>query len=336
MSLFASDLPDDTVGDAQVPGSGRTPPHARTPRTGAPPRLDDWGEPAPRGGSRRWLLVAALVPWVVVVAIVLGGGRSDDEADAPAPATVPTPAPTATTSPVPAATAPAAPADGATPTDVVALSTSRAPDRRGEAEGLALVVARSWLSTRPAGPPIEGLDPAPGAADRYVEHLAVEGVDHPARGALVVTVRAIVLPVEGDTYGTARSLRVAVPVRLDADGVRIGGQPWRLASPTPAIDLPERAPVDDTDLMLAAVDAVRAVGYREVSLTSLSRTSGWAWVAEVEARAPDEDTVRTHELWLRTDVGRLVVAGAIPGRPATPPSAEPSSTPGATEPEGTP
>ena len=95
MNLFASDLPDDDVGDSQVPGSGRLPPHARTPRTdGRPPSLDDWGAPSPPERPRRWLLVAALVPWVVVVAVLLSGSREGVDPVTSPP--TPTPASTGT------------------------------------------------------------------------------------------------------------------------------------------------------------------------------------------------------------------------------------------------
>lgn len=332
MSLFASDLPDDRVGGPEVPGPGRTPPPVRAPRT-ARVDLDDWGEAARGGGPRRWLLLAAVVPWLVVGAIIMTGERGDPSggaaADAP-PAVAPT-GTTGTTAPDPIATpttdptvpveATGAPTTGDPGGSLRVLASPTGPGMRGQAEGLALVVARSWLSTRPAGVPVEGLTPAPGADQRYVEHLAVEAVDHPARGALVVTVRAIVLPVEGDVYGAARHLRLAVPVVLDIDHPRLGGAPWLLPSSPVALDPPERAPVDDPDLMLAAVEAVGAVGYRDVELLELSRTDGWAWVAELQARAPEEDAVRRHEVWLRSDVGRLVVAGAAAPIAAPPPTA---------------
>lgn len=343
MSLFASDLPDDAVGDGSVPGSEWTPPPARAPRTGRFD-LDEWDEePGPTGGRRRWLLVAAVVPWVVVVAIMLTGGRGTSSPDGPpargaaATPTVPAepPEPASVTSPTPEGAS--AGSGAATDTGIVtAVGSPPGPHRVGDVEALALLTARSWLSTRPTGVAIDGLTPAPGSADRYVEHLAVESVDHPARGAMVVTVQAIVLPVDGDAYGPARAARVAVPVVVDSGQVRLGGSPWPLPATEVSLDPPERAPVDDPDLMLAAVDAIGAVGYRDLELVTLSRTSGWAWVAEVTAAAPGEEAVRPHELWLRSDVGRLVVAGVAAPDPARPPTggsatADPSPQP-STEP----
>lgn len=331
MDLFASDGPDDTVGAGPVAGPEWTPPPARAPHTGRFD-LDDWDEdPAPPSRNRRWLLGAAVVPWVVVVAI-MATGRQDARAPDPDAPTVVAPDPqdpTATAADSPTSAVPAPGPSSAVPHTVTAVGSTAGPEGQGAAEGLALVAARSWLSSRPAGAPVDGLVPAPGAADRYVEHLAVESVDHPARGALVVTVRAIVLPVEGDAYGAARTVRLAVPVVLDTGTPRLGGAPWWLPATDPVLDPPETAPVDDPDLMLAAVDAVHAVGYRDVELTGLSRTAGWAWVAEVRAVGPGEDASRDHALWLRSDVGRLVVAGTRAPTPATrPPSAdEPSPQP---------
>lgn len=341
MNLFGDDLPDP-VGDHQVPGSESPPPRTRTPRTRDHVDLDDWEVPAPRPGSRRWLLAAAVVPWVVVVAVMLSGPSPADPAEAPADPVghVPTPSaapPTGAEASSPPVEPPSDPTTGdAVGGSIVALGGASGPSRRGEAEGLAVVVTRAWLSARPGGPEIPGLDPAPGAADRYVEHLAVESVDHPARGAAVVTVRAVVLPVTGDSYGAPRQLRVAVPVVLDADAPRLAGAPWLLEVPALELAEPARAPVDDVDLQVAAAEAVTLAGYREVELISLDRTDGWAAIAVVSARAPGEDVVREHEVWLRSDVGRLVVAGTTaPPAGVAPPTAG-STEPGPEQPDTTP
>lgn len=345
MDLFASDDPDGDVGDPQVPGPGPTPPRVRAPRTSDGLGLDDWDVPVPGSGSgsRRWLLVAAALPWVVVVAVLVTGERvaapaavsSGDATSAATGAPSPVTAPVGTTSPAETAAPPApdATSDHLAP---VALDGTTGPTALGAARGLALVVARSWLSTRPAGPAVDGLTPAAGADIHYVEHLVVESIDHPAPGALVVALRAVVLPVEGDRYGTAEQLLLAVPIELGADGARPAGTPWRLPLDTPALNEPATSPIDDPDLQLAAVDAVVAAGYRDVDLSALSRTSGWAWVADVTARAPGEDDRGAHRIWLRSDVGRLVVAGTSAPPRAAPPTAtapSPSASPRPTDQE---
>lgn len=339
MDLFADDLPDTRIGDRSVAEPGQSPPPARAPRTGDRLDLGQWDAPeSATDGSRRWLLVAAVVPWLVLIAILATTPRS------PSPAPAPPTEPGATTMPASEAQGPsstptadvpapdAAPSAGSpSPDDSVSRPSARlvggtTPDTRGQAIGMAAMVARSWLSTRPDGIAVEGLDPSPGAEERYVEHLVVESVDHPARGALVVTVRALVLPVEGDAYGPAEQVRVAVPISLDADHARLAGTPWPLAVEDPLVEPPTTAPVDDPDLQMAATEAVMAAGYRDVSLVTLERTSGWAWVANVEARAPGQDEVVAHAVWLRSDVGRLVVAGAPAPAPADPPAAVPSTS----------
>lgn len=339
MDLFADDLPDTRVGDRSVAEPGRTPPPARAPHTADRLDLGQWDVPEPAGHtSRRWLLVAAVAPWVVFAAILATTSRSPSPGQAapvgPEPTSMPAsdeaqPSPTASIEDP--GGAPTPPADNqspdASPRQPARLVGGTTPDTRGQAVGLAAIVARSWLSTRPDGVPIEGIEPSPGADARYVEHLVVESVDHPARGALVATVRALVLPVEGDAYGPAEQWRVAVPISLDADHARPAGTPWTLAVDDAVVEPPTTAPVDDPDLQMAATEAAMAAGYRDVSLVALERTSGWAWVAQVEARAPGQDEVATHAIWLRADVGRLVVAGAPAPAPATPPDATPDSSP---------
>ena len=340
MDLFASDLPGaPAAGDRTATGSGPPPPRDRTPSADDRIDLDAWtGAPDAGRSPRRWLLVAAVAPWIVLVAILATGREApSDESRENAPvapsaaapsSTATAGTPTPSTAPTPAHGADAAP----TPPGLVALGTPTGPSSRGEAVGTAVVAARTWLGSRPPGPALEGLTAEPGAEDRYVEHLVVESVDHPARGAAVVTLRAIVLPVEGDAYGDAQQVRLAVPVSLDADGAALAGTPWRLPAARAALDAPSTTPVEDPDLLLAATDAVQLAGYRDVELAELQRTDGWAWVAHVDAVAPGDDEVRRHAIWLRSDVGRLVVAGA----PAPPPTDPTATEPTPTAPETTP
>ena len=329
MDLFAAPRPGLHAGDHEAPGPGQPPPPARAPRADHPAGLDDWGAPAPSTGPRRWLLMAAVVPWLVVVAIMVGSDRGAP-ATTPPPATAPTGRPadaSATTPSAPRSPTPTAkPSTTPRATVPVVLDGSSGPSSRGAAEGVAVVTARAWLSSRPAGPTVGGLQPAPGADRRYVEHVVVESVDHPAPGAAVVTVRAVVLPVEGDRYGAAHQIRVAVPVDLGPDTATLAGAPWPLPVEDLAVAPPTTTPVEDPDLRLAAVDAVVAAGYRDVELDALERSSGWAHVARVTARAPGEDAPRDHVLWLRSDVGRLVVAGLAAPATTPPPTADAPTT----------
>lgn len=313
MDLFASDRPGLPTGAPPAAEPGSTPPPARAPHAGGL-GLDDWSA-GPDRTPRRWLLLAAVAPWLVVAVLLVRDPGA-------APATTPPPE-VSSPAPTPLPSAPASP--GATPTagrpdpatDDPAVTTSVTADTvddRGRAVGLAVTVARAWLSTRPSALVVDGVEPAPGAATRYVEHLVVEAVDHPARGALVVTLRAVVLPIEEDRYGDPDAVRLAVPVRLTSTGPQLGGPPWWLATEDVAPAPPTVEPVDDPDLRLAAAEAVDAAGYAEVQLEGLERTDGWAWVAHVTARAPGQEEAGDHAIWLRADVGRLVVAGTSPPR----------------------
>jgi hypothetical protein len=136
-------------------------------------------------------------------------------------------------------------------------------------------------------------------------------------------------------------VRLAVPVALDPGGVRPAGAPWPLPVDDMAVTPPTTHPVDDPDLRLAAAEAVTTAGYRDVALTSLSRASGWPWVVHVRAHAPQEDVSRDHVLWLRPDVGRLVVAGTAAPADARPPDAAPDGdaavpAPASPSPDGSP
>ena len=331
MDLFASDRSGHPVGATPAAEPGSSPPPARAPRAGDL-SLDDWEVPRDRMPPRRWLAVAAVAPWLVV-AVLLGRGMVGGSA-APTSPTVPAsseapPTPGATATPASTSTVTPSstpPAVSRTTITTTATAGTTAGDR-GQAVGLAVAVARSWLSTHPSPLELDGIEPSPGADTRYLEHLAVESVDHPARGALVVTVRAVVLPIEGRAYGAAEVVRAAVPVRLTDTGPRPGGPPWWLPTEDAAPAPPTTEPVDDPDLQLAAVDAVTAAGYADVQLEDLERTEGWAWVAHVRARAPGQEQADAHAVWLRTDVGRFVVAGTPPPRqrPTAGPTPRPTS-----------
>lgn len=336
MDLFASDRPGHPAGATPAAEPGSTPPPARAPHAGDL-ALDDWDRPRDRMPPRRWLAVAAVAPWLVVVALLARGLVDGPAPKAPDPASSEAPsAPTATASG--AATPTTAPSGTPATTSPATIATTATAGTtvgdRGRAVGLALSVARSWLSTQPSPLALDGIEPAPGADKRYLEHLAVESVDHPARGALVVTVRAVVLPIDGQAYGAAEVVRAAVPVRLTDVGPRPGGPPWWLPTEDIAPAPPTTEPVDDPDLQLAAVDAVTAAGYTDVQLDGLERTDGWAWIAHVRARAPGQDREGPHAVWLRSDVGRFVVAGTPPprDRPAASPIHEPTPTPDAPTP----
>ncbi len=329
------DLFDDPAtpadGGSRASGPGRPPPPARA------PYADDWPGRAEPTRRRRVLLLAAALPWVVVAALLLGGRGPTTEAPTPQP-TAPVPTPTPSDGDGPVRMAPVADASEAATTppagEVATASTAAGTSVTGRAAAVAVRVVRAWLSSHHTGEPPAGLGHAPGADTRYVEHAVVEGIDLPAPGALVVTVTALVLPVEQNRYGAFEVRRLAVPLRLDGSAVVLAGAPWPLPVEDLALGELTTSPVDDPDLQLAAAEALQDAGYRDVAIERLARSDGWPWVVHATARGPGEAQPRAHVVWLRADVGRLVVAGTTTGANGDPtPNAAP--TPSPTDPEAT-
>lgn len=283
---------------------------APPPSEPATPPWAAWEEPEPPPPARRtpWLLVAGVVPWLVLAVVLAGRGTGA------------APAPAASADPVAGAVPGDAPLDGSAPAGGVATAPTTppgriiasggrtAPDER-EATAAAVVVARAWLTG--VGPALDlaGARPEPA---RYAEHLVVEAIDHPAPGAVVVTVLAVLLHAEGDRYDAAEVRRLAVPLWFDADGARPAGAPWALPAPTFPGAPPATEPVADPDVALLAADALDAAGYAVDEVVSIGRTDGWPLVATVVARAPGRSQPDTHVVWLRRHLGRLVVAGTRP------------------------
>ncbi len=306
----------------------------RLPRDGEPvghtlaiDDLDDrWPElegPAPAPTARRrWWVIAALVPWAVAAVALLprGGPSATDEVTGSATDEI-----TGLASAV-ASTAGSRDATAAAPgigPDVqgqpgrpeptfVATSLARRDHGVGSVMALATVVARGWLTS--VGPRLEGIEPA--TSHLYVEHLAVEAIDAPDAGHVVVTVLATVLDVEADAYTSARAVRLAVPVAMTPDGPAPAGQPWWLPPPglTPA--QPDwGSPVEDEALLSQAAQALAAAGYRDVESVALRRSAGWPGLVEFDGRAPGADHVAPHAAWVRPHLGALVVAGWLPEDP---------------------
>lgn len=299
---------------------------------------DTWDEPEVRPTPRRWWLVAAAAPWLVVLAVFLrpdgaapsspsagagagGGDRVTDAADSPA-ADRPVPDGRATRADPAGGETPlgaAADQDAAARTAVDAVIAAGTRSRRdlGGVVTLAAVAARAWVTG--VGPTLAAGD-LTGHDGLYLEHLLLEGVDHPSPGAAVVTFATLVLHAEDGAYDGAEARRVAVPVVLDEGaGPTLAGEPWWLDAATV-----EHAPVQATDAvedperLADAGAALSAAGYAEVAVESLARTDGWPWIVTFTAQPPAGDTPRRRTLWLRPDQQRgFVVAGDIPPPPTT-------------------
>ncbi len=297
-------------------------------------------EPTAPRRRRPVLLLAAGLPWLVLAVLMLrgSGGVSQDATPLAAPAPSPSAGASAEASIEPttdATTDPASPADGAgqpseDPTTAT-LITSQARDTAtiADATALAVPIARAWLTDVPPR-----LDLGIGQADDtgYVEHLGAESVDFPAPGQLVVSLVAVLLHAEGDQYTSVEVRRLAVPLTVDRYGARPAGSPWWLPDPDLRVDAPSTTPVDDPEVLAQAGAALEEAGYRDVGVTSLARSDGWAWIVTATAVAPSGSAPAEHTVWLRPHLGRLVVSGWLPttgdgpnGRVATEePSAQPS------------
>jgi len=323
MNLF-DDVPDDRVGATTAAEPATMPPPSRAPLAGGG---DTWTSSQP--SRARWLLVAAACPWVVLAAMFLGGGDTAASHEHPGPhdhdnppAMVADPQPPQATSdqatpPAPHptdATAPMNDANGMDLADLLVVTTAEVPDTRTRAVGLATWAARTWLSSLPAPATIPGIEHHPEADRQYIEHLTVESIDQPARGAAVVTLHALVLRVTADGYGPPRAVRLAVPVAFDARDAWLAGPPWLLPATDPVVQPFEPSPVDDPDLQLAAIDAIERAGWQVAALERLDRTAAWPLVATVRAIPPGHDDEVEVALWLRVEVDRLVVAGTAPAR----------------------
>lgn len=295
---------EDTTGDDQPDADDVLRGWGDEERGDAPPRWD-----VPTGGSsghrptrRNLLLVVAVAPWLVVAAVALRSGQGSPSID---PAVEPTDAA------APPAADPLDPDEtaGATvPPDALVFGARVAPGAE-DAAAVAVAVARSWLGD--AGPPLDlGLGGA--GVDGYLEHIAVESVDLPLPDVAVVSLVAIMLDADGETWSGVRLLRLAVPVRLAPDGARPAGTPWLLPAPDLSMDEPEWVAVEEPEELAAAGAAVVAAGYRDVEVHRLERSESWPLRATITAVAPGMTSASDHVVWLRQHLGDYVVAGLLP------------------------
>ncbi len=290
---------------------------------------DDLDEPERRRTpGRPWLLVLAVVPWLVVLGIVLTGpsgppAPASPEVGAGAVAggngagtpTTPTdghtsggtdpdpPAPDREADPpVPDLDADlhahAAGPPAVTSPHRAAADAGRTPDHAGDPAtvAVALLVARAWLTD--VGPRLEFANIRP-HEDTYLEHGTVESVQH-VGGHAVVTISAIVLERDGDVYGHARARRLAVPIST-GDPPRPAGEPWWLADTVLEPAEPELTGVDDPDVLLALGESVGSLVPEVDELVEAGRTpDGW-WVVQLTTHERPEDPVR---VWLPPEAER--------------------------------
>lgn len=302
-------------------------PHRQEPNPLRWDLLEDENE-RPRQPRRRWILgVAALAPWIVAGAVVVRSLSAPVSVDV---------APSAAGSGSAQGELGGAGSGHAGQSDGQFAATDATPDEMGEghvtvlepggrvvpdvgdAAALALVAGRHWLGDLGAGLEL-GLGRAGTGA--YVEHLAVESFDMPGAGSVVVSLVAVLLDIDEDTYTGARVVRIAVPVLLDGDGARLADDPWWLSPPDLTVADLAWSPIEDPAALLHAAEALTAAGFTEVDVRSLSSSASWPHRVEVSAVAPGAASATVHTLWLRRHLDGFVVAGALPRRSHTDPAA---------------
>lgn len=313
---------------------------------------DDWSEDwrddpvgadgADTGRSRArrwwWLVGVALVPWLVLAVTVLPDDGAPG-ASAPSSSAPSSPAPSPVSPPGGARSAPSDPdTDPATgaghpttagdsrppPTlrDPATGDPSSGAPRIREAVAVAGVVARAWLTDLGPSMRVPGIKPV---GRGYVDQLHVAGVDHPAPGAVVVTLLAVLLEKTDGRYTSASLRRLAVPVVTGADGASPAGRPWWLPTPRLSQRTLPTEDLEDPGLLVDAGAALTAAGYSSVDVRSLRRTGSWPYVVTARAVAPGERRVARHLVWLRAEGARLVVAGTpARGRPGDTTAAVPA------------
>lgn len=315
-----------------------------------PDELPEWidadPDDAPTPPRRsRLLRVAALVPWAAIAALVLvghlgaddhtdpdhtdrtavagvstmqdGDSTSDSSAQPPAPQPGGSPSEDNQPEPTTAAVDPNDPALIPLSEHGLVIDELRGRWRLGPEDGdaaaLAVAVARSWLTG--IEPRLELGDLTPVTDHTYVEHLVVEAVERPQPDAAVVSLLAVLLDRHEDTT-EVRAARLAVPIAFVDDTVRPAGIPWWTTPPDLRPVELSRTPVEDPADLLDAVEALALAGFSDVELHTLEQTTGWPFIATLEATAPDGSTL-DGEVWLRRHLEGFVVAGASL-RPAEP------------------
>jgi len=313
-------------------------------------RDDSWIDGEPTDPRRRPVLLVALVlPWMLVAALImLSGAPAVNSTAAGTEATRPsdepvesTPAGGGPTPPSPAGNGNRTPGGvPAEPGNDPGVANPPASHERESAQAgltitelrgawriepgleevgaLAVVIARAALTG--VEPTLDlGVGSAPAG---YAEHLVLESVEHSAPHAAVATVIAVVL--DGDPL-TASVRRLAVPISL-ADGIRPGGEPWELPPPELGRHDPPLLPWGGPEDRLEASEALARAGIEFEELVGLRSASGWPVVAEIRVAGDNE----ARRVWLRQHVDRLVVAGSTladaredaGGRDVTPPGPE--------------
>jgi hypothetical protein len=144
----------------------------------------------------------------------------------------------------------------------------------------------------------------------YLEHVAVERFELDGDELAVATVNVILLARDGDRYDDVLVRRVAVPLRVSPTTVHPAGTPWWLPTPPDLTPRPpETSTVEDADAVVEVTEALLAAGYEDPEVTAVAVTSTGTVVADVAATTAAGDPQRG-PVWLGLDHDdRLTVLG---------------------------
>lgn len=277
----AADAEADTAADRE-PGDGRADWAWRPDEAATAPLWDPASAHTGRTGPSRRLLGLVVLSWTVAAALGAMAITSD---------ALPWPRPAGRD----------ATPNGARPETGAAPAVPDVHDAHARAAA-AIAVRQAVTTAADAG----------GEARRYVDLAVPESVRRHG-DVRIVTVAAVVLEGSAEAWHTVRPARFAVPITIDDGHVVALGAPWPLPAPRLAGDEQpwRRAAAESHGLERA----LREAGYRDLGTLEVHDRADVPRVlrVRVDARAPDESTSRSHEVWLRADPSPTVLGAETGG-----------------------
>jgi len=244
-------------------------------------------EASPSGQrTKRILLAAAILPWLIVIAVLL------TPRSAATTSVQPPTEPVHPAIPQPDTAIPNLPPVYSAPSLAPVIQPSLA--HRAEIEALALLIASEYLRS-----------PEQAFEDMVFEQLVVEAVDTTSPSVAIVAVLAQFRTVEGTAI-----LRLAVPVGTGQTSVARSLPPYQLPGNYIGTQLPDVDQLTQVSSHTAADKALSAAGYQNADVVRFFIAPGWPALAVVSIDTPigpQETIVLLHD----TGDG-YVVAGASP------------------------
>lgn len=259
---------------------------------------DDNEIPTNRQRTQRVLVTVAIVPWLIIIAVLITQ-RSTPTPPLQPHATVDETAADNTSDghgEPPPATGPALTTPASAPPEPTTVTPGL--PRRTEIKARALMLASEYLR-----------DPTWSPDDLTVEQLAVEHVDPTSPSVVIVTVVA--------NYRTPTKtgmFRIAVPVVPDKSGDLSVLPLYPLPSPPDTADLPDLSHLTPLASHEPALAALEAAGYEDITALDLLGAPGWPALAVITQRMPNGDNELA--VLLHETADGYVVAGSQTGQKA--------------------